>query len=715
MRYHLLGVSLIAIAAAVPAAAQTGPQEATQPGRAGSAATQPGRAAGDQVPGSTGTESDIIVTAQRRAERLQDVPIAIQAFSGAQLEASGIRNVADLITQIPGASEGRGNTAGIQTYQIRGVSSFYGDSTIGYYVDEAAYVIPNRNYAPVVRAFDIDRVEVLRGPQGTLYGLGSMGGTIRFITAQPDLDEFHARGLFTLADTNGGKASGSGDAAVSVPLVPGKVAVRGSVSYDHWGGYAESPSFPGDKNDVYMQDYRAKLLAKPTDAWTIKLGFQRNITEDHWGRNFATVDPPRFVISPVRGRASQRYNMWTGYTSYDFGSVLAESSTGYIDRKDTSVGPIVLGPRAFELDANAASFSFVQELRLVSQGNTALRYVVGAVYQDAKNLEDIAVVRGPPISSVSTYRSKSWAGFGELSYGFANDLIRPLIGLRYFRDDRDFTTQNRAPFVRPPYLKSATFDSFNPRFNLAIKPNDNMLFYVNVARGFRSGTFNTASAVAVSGGAVDYTVAPDSIWSYEAGTKLTLLDHLLYVEASVYQFDWQDVQLNYTVAGGVQVIRNAGNVRGRGFEYGVTLRPTSTLTLQATGNFNDTTFRSLVNPVVFAATPSIAVGRQVASVPKSHHTLSATWVEPLKGDDLKLLVNASYTYISKQGDPGDNLGRFGSSHDLVKARIGVQRQHWGAFLFGDNLLNDTSPIQVSGSGSTRYFPRKLGVELKFDY
>jgi outer membrane receptor protein involved in Fe transport len=680
---------------------------------------------GDQPQAKTadtgGQNPDIVVTAQYREQRLQDVPIAIQAFGGEQLEETGVSNLAELIDFIPGASEGRGNAAGIQSYQIRGVSSFYGDSTIGYYLDEAAYVIPNRNYAPVARTFDVDRVEVLRGPQGTLYGLGSMGGTIRFITADPDLTRIRARGdagySFTAED---GRDNYYGDLALSVPLIENRLAIRGAASYEKKGGFAFSPSFPTDIDGDTFKNFRVKLLAKPTDALTIKLGYQRNDTFDKWGRNYDNANLDRFPASPVKGRAHQIYDMYTGFISLDLGPVSLESSTGYIDRKDRFVGPIVLGPRAFELRTANASKSFVQEVRAVSKGETALQYVLGAIYQHAKSTEDVAVVNGPPVSAVSTYNSKSWAVFGEVSYGLFDDKLRPLIGLRYFKDDRDFTTQNRLPRVTPAFNDTGKFHSLSPRFNLSYKPSDEAMFYVNVAKGFRSGTFNTAAAVATGGPGIDFEVAPDKIWSYEAGTKLTLADRKLFLELAAYHFDWSDVQLNYTIAGGVQVIRNAGVIKGDGFEYGLTWRPVPRLAIQMSGNINSTKFDKLINPAVFAATPNIAAGKQVASVPRNHHSIGASYTAPLF-NDVDLVLNGSYTYISKQGDVGVDIptitrfGALGQAHHLLRARAGLQFGKWQAAIFGENLINDNDPIQVSGSGSTRYYPRVIGVELKFDY
>ncbi len=669
-----------------------------------------------------GSEPEIIVTAQLRAEPLSEVPLSVQAFRGEDLEETGYRDLRDIISLVPGASEGRGNAAGIRSYQIRGVSSFYGDSTIGYYLDEAAYVIPNRNYAPVARSFDMARVEVLRGPQGTLYGLGSMGGTICFITNEPDLQQFRARGDFGISATGeDGDTNSYGDLAVSIPIVRDRLAVRGVASFEHRGGYAASPSFPTDLNDTDTQNYRVRVVARPVDALTLRLGYYRNVTTDDWGQNLRTTDPAAFPASRVPGRNRQVYDMFTGSLSLDLGSVLLESSTGYIDRVDRAVGPIVFigGPPGLPpvLNVLGESESFVQEVRAVSQGDGPLRWVVGAIYQDASNLEDIAVTFGPPISAISIFDSESWAVFGEISYGFFNDTLRPLIGLRYFEDERTFFTRNRppGPVQPPPTERVGNFNSLNPRFNLSWQPNDAINLYFNAARGFRSGTFNNAAAVTVGGAGVAFEVTPDRIWSYEVGGKFNLAGDRLYAEVAVYRLDWTDIQLNYTVAGGVQIIRNAGDVRGTGVEFILNWRPTRGLVLSASANFNETEFRSIVNPAVFAATPSIAVGRQVASVPETTLNLAASYTTPIGRWGADFVASANYSYISEQGDPGDPLARFGDDHNLLRARIGVQGEHVGVHLFGENLLDDRDPIQISGSGRTRYYPRVLGVEVNFDF
>ena len=211
------------------------------------------------------------------------MPAAVQAFSSSQLEESGLADLSQLMRAVPGASEGRSTSAGTRSFQIRGVTSLYGDSTVGYFLDDAVFTILNRNWAPVASTFDVKRVEVLRGPQGTLVGLGAMGGTVRFITADPDLKQLRARGVAGGPQTTGGEPNWSVAAALSVPLISDRLAVHVVASRDHTGGYAESPTFPGVKNQTSNELLRIKLLGKPHRNVIVKLGWQRSDTSDPKG------------------------------------------------------------------------------------------------------------------------------------------------------------------------------------------------------------------------------------------------------------------------------------------------------------------------------------------------------------------------------------------------------------------------------------------------
>ena len=176
------------------------------------------------------SDGDIVVTATRQgSQTLIDTPLAIQAFSGEQLEERGIRETTDLVASIPGASPGEQVGSVIKTFSLRGVGAAggIGDSPIGYYIDDVPFAVPNSPIAPPLRFIDIDRIEVLRGPQGTLYGQGSAGGTIIYHTRDPDLNNVEMRGEATVAKMDDASALNYGvSAAISVPLVKDRLAIR---------------------------------------------------------------------------------------------------------------------------------------------------------------------------------------------------------------------------------------------------------------------------------------------------------------------------------------------------------------------------------------------------------------------------------------------------------------------------------------------------------
>jgi outer membrane receptor protein involved in Fe transport len=723
----------------------------------------------------------ITVTAQKREQKLIEVPAAVQAFTGSQLEDAGIQDLKDLVRSIPGASEGRSTSAGTRSFQIRGVTSLYGDSTVGYYLDDAVFTVLNRNWAPVAGTFDVERVEVLRGPQGTLYGLGAMGGSVRFITADPDLKRFTARGVLGYSNTEGGEPNWNVGAALSVPIVKDVLGLRITATRDETGGYAESPTFPGQKNETANEMLRIKLLARPHRDVTLKLGHQRSRTRDAKGNQleyrpgpnppeaFVGAYPPALLgtSTPVESFNNSRIELTSLYASYDAGPVLIESSSGHVKAWQGNRVPVNGLILNSGLDASTTS----SELRIVSKDKGPLRWIAGAMVLNADSAEDVRLDAVPPPpavpvlgavynplrNDVPTYDSKSWAVFGEVSWDLLDGKLTPLLGLRYFRDDRTFTDNQRphtllpagAPQTSPPlpppgpctppYVvtpigplppvcmigssvnsTSATFDSWNPRFNLSWRPTPGTTAYFNAAKGFRSGVFNSRSTVVAGFPAA---VEPDDVWSYEVGGKWALLNNSLFLEAAIYRLDWSDIQLNFNAPGFAppppQVVANVGDVRGTGLDYGITWSPMRGLRLSLTGNFNETEFTRIVNPAAFNNT-NIFVGNQLVTVPKQTHTAHASYFRALT-EDYTLSVHGSYTYIGQQGDPS-SVGQgpatrpapLGRAQKLLGLRVGVDADRWSAYLVGSNLLNHDDPFYISGSGYQRNYPRTVGVEFKFE-
>lgn len=723
------------------------------------------RAWAQQTGPSTEVLPPVTVTAEKREQRLQDVPAAVQAFGGEELERTGVRDLQDVIRNVPGASQGRSTQIGTRSFQIRGVSSFYGDSTVGYYLDDAVFTILNRNWAPLGRTFDVNRVEVLRGPQGTLYGLGSMGGTVRFITEDPDLKRFRATGGAGISWTDGGDPNSLLEAAFSVPIVEDRFALRVTASDYRTGGFTDSPTFPGELNETTSRMYRIKALAKPDRNWTIRLGHQHGRDEDPLGGQleYIAVPPPgtltgRYPASTLGPQTFKPYNntkldATSLLVAYDAGPVTIESSSGYVSAWQSARVPV----NGLLLNTGLDASTLSSELRAISNSPGPLRWIVGALYMQAESAEtaNLVAVTPPPArpllgplyspirNDVPTYDSDSYAIYGQVSYDFGP--WTPLIGLRYFHDNRTFTDNqflhtvlpigapgpcaipvNAAACIVQPSVtqSSANFSSVSPRFNLSYRIDKDSISYINIAKGFRSGVFNTVTSVALTG--VSQAVDPDTLWSYEWGAKSGRLFGLnVTAEASLYYLDWKDVQLNYNAPGfpppPPQVISNVGNVKGYGLDYGISWAPTPDWLLSVSGNFNSTEWDSINNPRAFANTHFV-VGEQLTTVPESTVAFSATYRHSLPWQNLTGFAFLSYQYIGKQGDPSSvgsgpatRPAPFGNAQKLLNMRLGVEAFQWSAYLVGTNLLNHDEPYYISGSGYQVNYPRTIGIEARLHY
>ncbi|HEY0342525.1 MAG TPA: TonB-dependent receptor, partial [Steroidobacteraceae bacterium] len=218
-----------------------------------------------------GALEEVTVTAQKRTQNIQDVPMSISALDGAALDAIGAKNFEDFAREIPGlafANLGPGQNR----FTIRGVSTFSGTSVVGIYLDDSP-IASTINYSqPSLALYDVERVEVLKGPQGTLYGEGSLGGTLRYITADPDPTKFAAKSEATVSNTEKGGTNYDIEAAVNLPLIDNELAVRLVALHQYDSGYIDNiPLHDNNFNDVTTDAFRAKVLWKATDALSIQL------------------------------------------------------------------------------------------------------------------------------------------------------------------------------------------------------------------------------------------------------------------------------------------------------------------------------------------------------------------------------------------------------------------------------------------------------------
>lgn len=680
----------------------------------------------DETEDAVARQKTVVVTAQKREEAITDVPMSLQAFGGELLEDTGLRDINDIIRTIPGASEGFSASEGQKQYQVRGVSTPAGDSTVGYYIDDAAFSIPNNQYAPLARTFDVDRVEVIRGPQGTLYGQGSMGGTIRFITADPDLDTFALKGQVGAYDADGGEMSYYGDAAVNLPLITDKLGVRLVVGQEEKGGYVDISQFvPGeDVNDATISNVRAKVLFTPNEKVTLKGLYQNSKTDQDFSAAVSTTAPPTVISTGRPAFLNNEMEQFSGFVGIDLGFAKLENSIGQIDYQsdqDFEVPLLFFGPGTtpvplpYIINIDAATFS--NELRLVSNEESIFNWIVGAYYQESRR-DQVLEVGGLLPAALSQIDQESISVFGEVSWSLMDGKLTPLIGLRYFTDDRDFDDDSATPAVAADdTIISDTFESVNPRFNLSYAPDDDSLYYINVAKGFRSGTFNSSSSVGFGqlfGLPVGFTVEPDELWTYETGTKLVRGSGNLVLEGSVYYTDWKDIQT--LVNPGVVVLVNGGQAEIYGLDYSVSYFPTDGLTLQLSGNVNTAEFKSIPASIRDAVPGDLFEnGQRIPFVPPYNVTASVTYEWPVGQSGLRGYAYGSFTETGAQF--ANEIE--GDKQSLLAGRVGVQNDSWGLFVFANNLLDEDGAIYNQASPllstQTRTYPRTVGVELKFDF
>jgi outer membrane receptor protein involved in Fe transport len=705
-----------------------GPDVITIERRNGSAATSSNSTV-EKTSQSSGEKSgevfkieSIRVTAQKREERLIDVPISIVALSNDELQKRQITNLDDLQFAVPGLSiQGAGVT---HVIQLRGISNpIGGGALVGLYIDEAdATVNGTRAITPIT--YDLNRVEVLRGPQGTLYGEGSAGGTIRFITKNPDLSSFAMSSDVSALFTQGGAPSHRLNAMLNMPLVENQFALRFAGTFKHDGGWIDQPF--ADRRDINgetLTNARLKALWQPTSRLAINAMAQiyRNDrssgVEQGEGHNF--VQRFNLTTTPAVTNRDELYNVTL---AYDLASARALSSTTLINAKFdirdwgqtvqlTPPVPNVSSSFDFYVpDQLISDRIFVQEFRLTSIGSGPWQWTTGIFYRDYRDESGSQLQYfdqpGPPGTPLpdafaappAQKKAKSWSAFGDTSYEFGNLTIGA--GVRFFHDEQKLTNLVAAT------TQSGTFHSVDPRAYVQYKLADKVNLYASAAKGFRSGGFN---------GPNQPHYDPDSVRTYEMGTKMSLLQGRLGVNAALFWSDFKDYQVI-----GIAFVPpnrelfltdNAGNARIKGIEWDLAWRPADQWALYFSGDYLDTRFTK-----IDIGNSNYHVGDPVDYVPNYQITASAqrdfTWAGKPG------FVRADYSQQGRMSYRFRSIGpwAYGQSDVIrlvnLKAHL-AWNDKLGLALFGENLLNDRGFITPFSNTATgrRLRPRTVGLEF----
>jgi iron complex outermembrane receptor protein len=682
---------------------------------------------------------DIIVTATRREESIQKVPLSITAFSEKDLLERGADKIEDYARTVPGLlySTSGGNSG---TLEMRGISTSTvptnTQSPVALYYDDIPLLDSFANLAtPDLRLFDVQRIEVLRGPQGTLFGSGSLGGAIRIITNKPQLDGFHIAAESTLSTTKDGDPSYAMNGMVNIPIVDDKLALRLVGYYRKDGGWVDHPDY-GSKNDNSERSYggRAMLRFVPVERLTLTgyAGYENNKPDDS---NYSFYDNQQRAFSnqvpqPVRQKLTT-FNL-TGV--YDFDAASLTSVTTYQIRKSsvaedfTPVNASVFGVSTPAPDIVAyKSNVFTQEVRLASTTSGPFQYVIGGYFTRDRNAgsEQIFIPGAgtilAPIGFPSDYLYRSSnrittqeeAIFGELSYQIT-DKLKATAGARAFRNIFDLTTAASGVYNGGDTSggRRSVEKKITPKFVLSYQARPDLLVYAQAAQGYRVG----ASAISpprdpITGQAIPQSYGPDSLWNYEIGMKSSWFDHRLTLNVAAYYIDWSRIQLQVTSPGFLVYTTNAGDAHSEGLEFELRGKVTKALEVGTAISIN----RSRLDKL--APGSAGLVGDRLPGAARFTASSFVRYDHPISSK-LDAYIYLDHSYIGKSYTNLDNPTSLTiGNYNIFDARLGVVTGPVEIVTFVTNIGNSDGKLaarsEPAGIAAARLQPRTFGLTVRF--
>ncbi|MEQ8405956.1 MAG: TonB-dependent receptor [Oceanicaulis sp.] len=615
------------------------------------ALTAPGAAAAQQA---AEPADRIVVTAERRESFLQETPVTLSAFQAETLEERGVEDTQDIQRLVPGLklldniSSPTNFTVSLRGSTQQDASLVVAESPVGIYVDDIYIARLNGANAQLA---DIERVEVLRGPQGTLYGRNTLAGALKIITRSPG-DVLDVRAMAEVGEYGHYELSG----AVSGPLGDGGLSASFAALIDGFDGYYTNLATGADIGAQYNTALRGKLRYDAGGPFTAQATLSRADSEnDGYMPSFAVFPPqpqvraedivfglgdPYLVnIAPNPALPDPISSLPEGDTdqtiaglklSYDFGWATVNSITGYVATNDffsvefTGVGAF---PGANRSDTDQYS----QEIQLLgSVMDDRLEWIAG-LYLFRETADQVVALVTDDILSIET---DSLAVFAQGAYALT-DRLSLTAGLRWSEDEKSFsglirTIGGQVP-IFPEVQLNNTYDAVTPRFGVDwldrdVGPFDSLLLYASAAKGFKSGGYN-----GIAFGNIDVLSTPygaEENWTYEAGVKTELLDTRLTVNAVAFQNEISDIILAASASGpgGISFpLQNAGDARVRGLEIEASARPVEGLNLYANITFQDGEYTEL-NPTSSAAVAEANFGEaNLAQVPDIAYNVGARY------------------------------------------------------------------------------------------
>jgi len=722
---------------ASPSIAQTAPQAAPQ--------TSP---ATHTAPNSDATngyaKDDIIVTAQKRRERAQDVAASIAVVTGDSLQKSGAVTYADYLNSIPSVSYTK-NTGFKDKIFIRGLSDTMSSrvlSTTGLYLDETPITEVDASLGDL-GTFDVNRVEVLRGPQGTLFGSGSMGGTVRIITNKPKLDKFEAMVTGQVSGTYNGGANYETNAMLNIPLLTDKLGLRVVGGYRDDSGFINN-DFGNRKriNSSYAAYVRGFLDIQPTSNLDILLGVNYQKAQGHYGpiQDIGLGKYNLYRLYPELNKFTTR--IYTATINYTLPFATLTSATSLIDKDNFSSRdftnsdlPDYSATVGMTFPNQGLGFlyyypnkTFTQEVRLASTSSGPFHWLIGGYYNNfhPHNLQtyDTTV---PSLKnynyatySILTYR-RELAEFGELSFDVTSK-FQLTTGIRHSnfqigqQETDSGTSVGPTPYVAPWQRISQQATVLKFRADYKITP-DNLLYAV-ASQGYRPGgpvsnfmpsCLTQLQQLGYSSPPKDYS--PDKLWNFEVGSKNQFFDRKLTLNVDGYYIKWRNTQVAQNLMCGNQFISNAGGATTKGVELEVQAHPVEAIDLSFGGGYTDATFDT-TDPTI-----RTIKGAQLPNVPKWTFNTSAQYNWKM-GGDLNGFIHGDLQYVDGRYNdlPLSSARVYEGAYTTVNARIGITSGPWEVDVFARNLTNEIAVLNTTNTSGLNYQtinqPRTIGVGFR---
>ncbi len=698
---------------------------------------------------------EVLVTARRRSETFKDVPMSVNVFTAETIQSAGIEKPVDFISRVPNMTLVETQNAGSAFVVVRGISQARNsEPSVAVLVDGVLETNPAEFNQDL---FDIQQIEVLKGPQGAVYGRNAIGGAIIIHTADPG-DEF--AGKLKLGYGNGNAIRAQ--AGISGPLGD-TFKYRASLSYYDTDGYLPSTFLGGKADPVSDLSGRVRLSFEPNDTFSgdVRLSFDNLDTrgfyfviprddESNPFSSFTTPPDANNVKSPIQVDQTgiDNRDLFTGALRLNFNmgggtltSVSAYDSTKEIITGDaydfrpaaTTVNQILYGH-----DINQSQFldvsSYSEELRFTSSDEGRLRWILGAYYVHTDrfistgNMVDdgtgvYPVYREPRLTGnnpsmtflADSQNNDAWAVFGDATFEITGKTELD-VAVRYDEDKRENTTETPDAFLPlgstsfQGEVRSHTWSETQPKFTLRYKPIDDITLYGGWSRGFRSGGFNQSGVGVVADqnniAGVNDLFEAEVADTWEVGFKGQFLDRRLNTSLSLYSTkSTNGYFFVFLVANSTQ---NLGNLDAdyKGAEFEISGKVTDNLELFGSVGYTDGKITGMEDPSVIGNKPPLA--------PDKTWNLGAQWRQPL-ANNLALALRADYQHIGRTyWEPYNTTSR--DPVDLVDLRLGLEGAKWAVTAWSKNLTDEKYNAEFSPGGFLfRALPLRYGLEFSYNF